>query len=832
MRRRKTLGISWTAYYCIAAAVLISATACAQPAKVTLNERTEFGHLIVSGATNPFTEVKAWADFTPNRTDIAAALALVGVSHFRVPVVVTGFVGPGGDAVLPVYFTPPFAGLWTYTISHSLASGSTATVDYDNLLAPSGSGSFMCLDSTLPGWWRPNVTSTTPLPWEHPATYPHALLRPYGDPSGSSPTFQYERPSTTMLSDLFNPAYSSASVTAALDNAAAGSFNRIRTCLNRVTDRLSPNNVGGYPNQTNNHCVFPLINPAANFDSLNIDFNRFDLTQWSTIDAMIANLANRSMDAAITLVFNSGDLDYEEHYLYDPQMVLVGYNMYQYMPLAAPSSVYADAVEFYLWYVMGRLCTYTNVQYVPMHEWSKPRGGGDSDDKYYPNSVLADFTTRLYAIDPYLNIDPNWKIVSDNPGRGSLYTREQYNGSPVLTQPFKVGAPSSEWGTLWSPQLSRNVPPYLQPASGIVQSVVGLQRGGELGISSIVSGHDSLLAYLSGGTTPVQDYPCATHFATTGYPYSSLTGWTGIRQTLQANSDDRPIFVEEDWTARWTFDPLPPSYPIPSSTFANADNPYCKHLNGAGLASGNAFPFISNNYQGLHKLQIDQSWMAGVCSQSYLSYWNVNWSYLGHPTYSSVTSWVPHKAAQDFMSGIEWQRYTYAPGVVTDQWVGQTKLSLGGLKESGNPSAGFASYGWASGGTPEWPPSCSATLPSWMTTGLPTGISGRIPIEQSAVGCISDHTVPKYIIYCPASTEVEPGLFWPVTITVDMSAYVAATASPHSFNFQFMNPEDPDQRTPLMPGNATGGTVTFTPPPATDPSIGPFNEYVLLININ
>ena len=755
-------------------------------------QRVRFGDIQVTGITNPFTQIKLQATFTHAAT----------ARQFKVPVVVEAQLDPG--YIFPVWFSAPFEDSWTLTLQDLTPAGGAYTINWGTLPPPGTTHTFSAKDSGLRGWWRPDVASSV---HGNPAEYPYTVVVPTGTGS-SSGDWSYTRPGTTAFFNIANPLWTTSQVANALDWASSAGFNRIHIKLNWVKDRAVPNNLASA--NTQNHTIFHKLNPnpaAATFrmpdipgvTAADLDLERFDLAQWVAIDSVIAAAAARNMEVGMGLVFNTDDFDYEKLYVSSSAA----------MPLSPPLSAgaaFTDHLDMYLWYVCGRLGTYPNVHCLPMHKWNHLGGSGHGGatgpaDDPFDSSVLLDFLTRLHAIDPYLGHDHNWKIVSDNPRRGTLYGRTSFV------------AASNNWSLL----LSDNQSVFTTPSFLNFGSVIGLQRGGELGIISVAEGENSLLGSTSSGFL---SHPCLI-------PPTSTQTQAQSHWALLAGGNERPIFIEEDWTS--TVDLRIPGLPMPNpapSSFGNDDNPYYAGdgtwgPGGPGTHSWtyqnpNKFPFINDNIDGMRKATRDGTWMSGMICQGYLAYWSPKWKDLSRDlTY--VTSWQAHLSAQKLCDLIDWQRFSYAPGLVADQYplhLGQAPFHLAGGGNATYPAISTI-----------WPPSCTHNLPNWAT--LP-GTSGRVPIEQRAIGAVSDHSVPQFVIYCPANYESSPGVWSPVRLTLDLSPWIAPG---EEVDIRYWHPDQAstysNKVTLVVTSPAAFDSPLVTP---TSTYLGEFNEYVLLIN--
>jgi hypothetical protein len=385
--------------------------------------------------------------------------------------------------------------------------------------------------------------------------------------------------------------------------------------------------------------------------------------------------------------------------------------------------------------------------------------------------------STLKAADPYLSLDSNWKIVGDNPRRGTMYSAS-------------VSSTSA-----WNNSLSANRSPFDPLTYGTLPNVIGLQRGGELGITSV----EGNIASLEGPMTGLGSHPCIT---TSGHRVPGQPG--------------PPVFIEEDWIARIDFPVGPNPNPAPSS-YGVDDNPYFVLLDPdatksfPGHVNANAFPFLAHNWDGLRKFHRDQAWMCGFVCQGYISYWSTKWSNLpADLTY--VNSWAPLASAQALSQQIEWWRFSYDPGLLVSQFDGQTKMSLAGSSQSTFSAGG-------------WPPSCTYTLPAWAYNNpLPPQPFARIPIEESVVVAKSNHTTPQYVVYCPANTAVSSGgtvTYQPVTAVINLGALMGA-----SFTYRFWHPDQVIDA-PTLSGTAS---TAWTVNPPSAPYLGEHNEWVLLIN--
>ncbi len=740
---------------------------------------------------NPFTDVKLTAVFSgAGRT-------------YNVPVVCTSLTAPGADDVGPmysVYFSPPDLGTWTWFIQ--VDGGTSPYFSADQHTDFSTVRSFLCIPSSNRGPWRAG-----------PAPYEEAIVEPLGDGTTS-----FVWPASVNYFTLANPGWlsfppipyplggtqsgSMSMVTDALDWATENGFNRVRTSLTYIQNP-NPMPEGNfmppvYPPKVPRHTVFLANDPLARRqEAQDVDFDRFDLAVWDNLDAIIALAASRNLQVCVTLTTNASSLDYEQSYL-------ATYPTDSSYPIVPPSSAlrnissptntsrFQKRDDLFYWYVAGRLCSYSNVQYCIFHEYNVDcnvlPGTNANATACYPNEWLTYFASKFASVEPYLTNDPKSKITTLLPRRGSLYSLHSHDQNdmenPQNTRPSSLGDNMSPFCT--------DGPPY-NPE--IWRSAIGLQRGGELGLTSILglSIPTPHLMVLPGAPSPI------------------------AHRTLLGNNR-LPVFIEEDWVVNAWFADLNHN-PNPSATWNNQANPYCRKIGfGPFDALGNftmsgtnpySLPGLVSNQDGLHRYWRANTWMTGIIAKAYPTFTSNRYIPLHH-THLESSAKDPVKYARRFTEEFEWWKFNFQEGLVSQ-----------------NPSP---------------LPRLGAFT---ATSGPPVPYSGP-QIEVMSIGAISDHggAATQYVCFCPGRTNDAATALIP-NLSVDLAALGPNVTVPYFF----MNPDNGlcshtlSITTLAAPDPITGWRVTFPLPPSSVVSlqagsdiaaqyqpVGKHGEYVLFIN--
>ncbi len=627
------------------------------PDVVGVWERTLFAKIYLPANTvqNPFAQIKLKATFAYSQ------------GTFVVPVVCTGTTP---QLFFPVYFAPPYTGSWTWSVSEEDASGAEPVYPEVLDLDPA-SGSFTCIASSAKGPWRPAASEG----------FPHAIVEPQGtggvvyrwpltccyltiaDPRWRTfPAFT----KYPTLPGTPNPSIVQGSnqiIISALDHAAAQGFNRIRIALNFSAQRgmeaagavtqpspfVTPyqpaaavsSTFGAQTNVLIQFSVFEHVDavngkffrklaqnafsPLTAVNEPLIDFERFNLTTWSHIDWIIHLCKERGLQVAVTLTLNGGEgADFEDHYLADASDTPLP-NVPDAGRLKAVTSAgpFAKRHELYYWYVAGRHCSYPNVQYVIAHEYQLPDGacvappiGGPATQWgcSMPASWIRWFGQEFAAVEPYLAHDPDMKITTTCPRRGSLYASHWSQTAPLNP---KMGFTVNTNSGSFTSRRSQNMSDFLLVTDRAWSSCVGLQRGGEIGLSSVYGSTDDL--YSAGGSF---------------WPLLTAPQREGHRERMQLiGSEPCPIFIEEDWIVDNTIFP----WRLPASTFDSLDNPYCVRpfhfltppvVNNQWTIPGPvatlpdnpyALPGLLNNQQGIEKWCRDTVWGSGIIAGAFVA---------------------------------------------------------------------------------------------------------------------------------------------------------------------------------------------------------------------
>ncbi len=808
----------------------------AVPGSVGLYERTYFGRFTapVGSISNPFTQVKITAVFSHM------------MGSFSVPVVCTA---TQPELQFPIWFAPPYTGAWSLSFTIEVESTPPGVI---NLGAEDPVHDFTCLPSTAKGPWRPAT----------PEGRPFAVVEPQGDG-----TVVYRRPMSTTLLHLAdprwlsfpgyyaypswpsspNPSYlkgDSSFVISILDDAVARGFNRVRIALNYTSQRstppaeipaappyypaVDPTVPGQFP--LIQYSAFAFQNPAStttntkyfngtgSAQTCNLDFERFDLGYWSHLEWIIGLCKDRGIQVCITLTLNSGGgADFEDQYLASALPPLPSNVETAAVPLLSPQLFFQHRYDVYYWYVIGRLGAFPNVQYTLMHEYQLPEPNGCSIPLGaswgcpYTAEWVRWFGQRFSEREPYLSHNPSSKIVTLCPRRGSLYA------SFWSATPNKIGFSTSPAVNTGVSRLSENVSTFLEATDRSWLSCIGLQRGGEIGLSSITGSTDELYAF-------------------SGYWGTASNPVTGHRPRLSLGGlyTPCPIFIEEDWVVGNTaFDSR-----LPAAVFNSLDNPYCVRPQSflhvgefAPLLSANpelvdnpyALPGLASNQEGIEKWSRDYVWGAGIIAGAHVAFWGHRYATLAQPfgLFEPEVAMQPYRAAALFCEQVDWWDFAPDLTVVVGQIPAagdrpfQGTVNPGNLVGSAIPSAS----GWRVNNPP--PP----TGPN-----LPAGTTPRPAIERQVVAARSiDGGPPRLIVYSPVTGERgvggAPPVYGPASFSLDLTGF------PDPTTVQYVNPctleASPAQTLSLGTNPAS---VSIQPPPANSGWLAPLYEYVVLMN--
>ncbi len=820
--------------------VLVLSLSCvglAQPSPPTVVgqwERTLFKtlELPTTAVANPFAQVKLKAVFSHSE------------GSFEVPVVCTATTP---NLTFPVYFAPPYQGSWTWTLEEVTAPGGPGVFLLEEQVY-----TFNCIASSARGAWRPG----------RPERYPFAVIAPDG--TGNE---NYVWPMTTTHLHLADPRwrtfpqfskypapFAAAStvvggdqiILSALDAAASNGFNRIRMALNYSTQRGTENPLVPFvppylpaaanPSQVlvqysvfdhNDATQFKFFQPGTwdpdpALTQSGIDFERFHLETWSHIDWIICQAALRGIHVAVTLTLNSGlGADFEDHYLANAATAAPGStpSAAQLRSVITTGSRFQYRYELYYWYVVGRLCSYPNVGYTLMHEYDIPSGlcsptsSNQTWGCQYPVSWVRWFGQQFASIEPYLSRDPGSKIVTTCPRRGSLYA-SRWGETPHM------GFSENSNHTAFTSRLSLNTSAFLGVADRSWSSCIGLQRGGEVGLSSIVGSIHELYTVNNSGFWGESQQPVVGH-----------------RDMLEGAIPDTapcPIFIEEDWIVDNTFYP----WHLPAPSYNSLDNPYCvrpSHFLGTSFSipvpragyppNPYSLPGLLTNQEGIEKWTRDYVWGAGVVAGAFVSYWGPRYSDLSEPynLFEPTISLSAYNAASRFCAKIDWWTFRFDQASVASQSPPVPDRAFQGLVDPGLPN----NPAWMSTTNPNYPPPSAPVGPA-LSGG---GTIQRPAIEAQVVASISTAgPVPRLIVYSPVTgtrgVAGNPPTLGPATVTLNLSGF------PDPSTIQFLNPVTLDRTTPMtVRVPASNPLVTITPPAMGSPYLGPHNEYVLLVNL-
>ena len=727
----------------------------AYPSTVGQFDRTMFAELTSDQAIpNPFGDVKLHARFVHQATGRAFQMPVV---HYEERVDADTDPPTPPRHVFQVWFFPPLTGNWTWHMVFSSGASWFTSSTYPTVGAPA---SFSCVPSAKPGPWRvpadPALRFTIEQPWGN-----GHVTRPW--------------PLSTTFLEAFWPGHPISASMSSLNWAASRGFNRVRVYLTQVANR--DQDASGH-----NFTVFqklPTSNPNQQFQPINIAFERFDLSQWSIVDGVLAAASSMGLQVYVNLTFNVAGFDYEDEYLATAPPYP------NPLPTRTPttsSSGFSTRSELYYWYAVGRLSSFPNVQYSLMHEHDVgPPLSTDSWKRPYPNTWVRSFGSEFAAIEPYLVDSPSSRVLTTLPARGSLYSGP-WDGTPMRQVPPETYPEVTDDNLL-----SRRQSAFVG-SQDLWMSALGLQRGGEIGTTSISAAEPIL-------------YPAG--FGGNSFP----TVHTSHRQLLTAAGTQRPIFIEEDWISKNTAVVGVERLPAPS--FDNFDNPYCYWHNAAGTEIWNDLPlppgqswhpilgyqrrflFLScppsppapacyENERGIMKFWRDATWMCGMISQGYLNWWGPAWSgNLGTPVYTS--SWVPLQICSEWAAKNPWWKLSPDQSRVVAQIP---------------PPPTFRDHGWQPG-SPERP---VHELKATLAHGLVH------PFEELGHG---------YLAYCPMASA----------LSLDLAELVPNIG----VDYYFMNPVTGERSSgTITVGNTGVGSITQFPlPPAT--SQAEFGEYVLVI---
>ena len=742
---------------------------------------------------NPFTHIKMW-------------LQVIGPDNhtYQIPVVCSSYQAenesdpPTATATYPVHFFPVELGLHSYSIVWSAPNTAGLTFGIPSHFSPPGK-TFTAVPSANLGPWR--TQGETQEPYEYPFA-PHLL-----DGMGNR---HYKYPLTAAWYNIINPDSGVVSKRVdLLDFMVAKKMNRIRVALSLVgtpsqTNHYFYNSGGLVPGGQYCHTIWARINPAGNFLAGNMDFERFDLAQWSLIDAFLAECAARDIHASMILMMPST-------VSYASEIFGATNTSATWPPPSAPlitdaASAFPNRWELYYWYLIGRLCTYTHVHYCPMLEYHLMGPGpfSNSNTDGFSHNFASGAATAFVSMEPYLNRDGNSRLISVQGQRGSFYSRPilPSSGSGPPGAAAFVGCPADPErvgyeGDLYSSRLSQKLFPFLDPAQHPFRNYVALHRGGETGLASIVQ---------------MLDY-AASH-----NPFIPTAG-PGHRQLLEnIYSAPCPIFVEEDWVARedGTRKISPSNH--------NEDNPYrWEMLNGLGFCRPNPFrfdfleypadvhPAVENqlilsdfvtgnadpakvaiavgNINGVQKFYRDYAWMTGVICQAYPCWFGpfyvdpILFDYV--PPLSALETPNSLASSGTWAQNNRWWTLRYDAAIIVTQ---APPIALVG------PTNDF--------------------------------LLRRFPHELQAIGAYRDEPgANQYLIYSPYGAFSATQSPVPAILTL----YLPRVGPNQSFSYRFHDPDNysPDAALQIATTNASS-QVALTPG-VLDPT-GPYGEFVLEIN--
>lgn len=540
------------------------------------------------GTSNPFRDVIAWGLLRDP----------TGGIHVM-PAVCTGVSGTGSSAVytFTLHYMPDRTGIWLLRLDYSFPSQPGV-----NPFRFSGFGQVAAFgvfaDPAKPGPWRPAI----------PEGHPFAIAR---DRAAGSPEYVWSL--TDLRLTLFAKGWATHAgggwSQAAIDWARQHGFNRVRAALTAVFDRNRPGTAPFNPAAPNFSCF---ARPGPDWQPGSVDFERFDLEQWSVIESVCDHAASQDVQISVTTTFNSGCFDYEESYL--------GTSYASRIPVSpGPATLFGYRDELYFWYVVGRLAGHPNVQWCLFQEQDLADPAACPPILVYDAVSVRRWGELFRALNPYLAADVDARIVTVCPRRGTRYCT---NG----TTSWVLG-PCSVY-PVEAYRLCANNSEFLTALDDSWRSCIGLQRGVETGWASIAAAAAPAGESCPGG------------------------GAVAHRTALLAHGTPRPIFIEEDVIVRDTIDPGV------AGSFRTSANPYawCLCKNAAGTCTvfntATAMPGIASNQDGLHKAWTDTAWSAGVLAQAYPTYTANGVDDLTESRASDA--WKPLAAASDFVRRIPW----------------------------------------------------------------------------------------------------------------------------------------------------------------------------------
>ncbi len=788
--------------------------------------------------SNPFVQVKLTAVFSH----------MLGT--FRVPVVCTA-VQP--QILFPVYFAAPYTGSWQLHFEEEVAPGLSP------FLTSEEDFSFTCVYSTSRGPWRPAIPEGTP----------YAVVEPQGNG-----TVAYRRPMTTTYLHLAdprwtgfpgyfaypawpttpNPSYVSGGnhmVVNAIDDSVARGFNRIRIALNYSSQRSTPAAEvpanppywptvdPAQPSQKPlvQYSAFPFQAPGAT--SVNtkfftgtsssgftcqLDFERFDLNYWNHLDWILGLCQARGIQVSITLTLNSGDgADFEDQYLapaHDtPAEPLPLTPDTRATPVATLPRVFEKKYQLYYWYVVGRLCSYPHVQYTIMHEYELRDGACSAPPSNvwgcsYPDEWVRWFGQAFAAMEPYLANNPSSKIMTVCPRRGSLYTSWWGRFTPRKVG-FSHDTVTSGQG-VFSSRISANLSAFRAAADRSWLSCIGLQRGGEIGLSTITGESEELY--------------------TVAGKWGTMSAVEGHRTTLDsgANYAPCPIFIEEDWIVGATTS----TWRRPAPTYDSLDNPYCVRPSHFLTTTGvfpvplagtpnnpYAIPGLTNNLEGLEKWTRDYVWGAGIIAGAMVSYWGPRYSQLAEPynMFEPNLALQPYYAASVFCSQVDWWNFSPDLEIVVSQTPAPgNRLFQGQIDPGDTVSSAIPT-------TSNWflnnPPLPLGPGPNGATITRPA-IEAQVVAARSGSGATM-----RLSVYSPVTgargVGGNPPVLGPASFALDL------TGLSGSITIQYVNPctlsVGPVETTSI----GSNPSAVVIPAPTGNPGLlGPHNEYVALVNFS